>query len=250
MHANGLGVLTGFEAARRYGLQNVPLDQSVHVLIPEDHRVNSAKFAIVERTIHMPARRIIDDIPVAAPARAVLDGVRRIRLLDPVRALLIETVESGHCTVPDLTAELNSGSKRGTALPRAVLKEINTNVKSVPEALAISLWKRAGLPAAERNVKIFDAHGNYIGMPDNWCDEVAFAWEIDSYDFHFRKSDFAKTLARNNRYAAAGIIVVQTLPSRLRDEPAAVIAELRAAFEAASDRPRPNVVFVREKRAA
>jgi hypothetical protein len=250
MHTNGLGVLTGFEAARRYGLQNVPLDQSVHVLIPEEHRVNSAKFAIVERTIHMPARRVIDGIPIATPARAVLDGVRRLRQLDPVRALLIETVESGHCTVSSLMAELNSGSKRGTALPRAVLKEVNANVKSVPEAIAISLWKQAGLPPAERNVKIFDEQGNYIGMPDNWCDEVGFAWEVDSYDFHFRKSDFAKTLARNNRYAAAGIIVVQTLPSRLRDEPAAVIAELRAAFETASRRPRPNVEVVRDERAA
>ncbi|WP_409490583.1 hypothetical protein [Amycolatopsis sp. cmx-11-12] len=250
MHANGFGVLTGFEAARRYGLQNVPPDRSVHLLIPEKHRVNSAKFALVERTIHMPTTRVIDGIPVAATARAVLDGVRRIRELDPVRALLIEAVESGHCTTPELMGELDSGSKRGTALPRAVLKEISSNIKSVPEAIATSVWKRAGLPPAEHNVKIYDLRGNYIAMPDEWCDEVGLAWEVDSFDFHFKKADFAKTLDRNNRYAAAGIVVVQTLPSRLRAEPEAVVAELRSAFRAASCRPRPNVVVVRQNRAA
>ncbi len=250
MHTDDLGVVTGFEASRRYGLRQADPYGTVHVLIPEPRQIRSAKFAIVERTIHRPDRRVVEGIPLAAPARAILDGVRRIREVDPVRALLIESVETGLCSVRELSAELESGSRRGTALPRAVLRELAADVKSVPEAAALEIWKRAGLPPAERNVTICDAHGNYVGKPDSWCDELAMAWEIDSYAFHFGREAFRKTLHRNNRYAAAGIIVVQTLPSRIRDEPAEVIAELCAAAEAAAQRPRPNVSIQGSKRAA
>ncbi|WP_410648503.1 hypothetical protein [Amycolatopsis sp. cmx-4-54] len=198
----------------------------------------------------MPDRRVIEGVPLAAPARAVLDGVRRIRDLEPVRALLIEAIETGLCTVDELSAELESGSRRGTALPRAVLRELAADVKSVPEAEALAIWEKAGLPSAERNVKIYDAFGNYIGKPDSWCDELGMAWEVDSYAFHFGRDAYRKTLHRNNRYAAAGIVVVQTLPSRIRDEPEKVMAELRAAAQAAAQRPRPDVTVVRTDRAA
>ncbi|WP_410655256.1 hypothetical protein [Amycolatopsis sp. lyj-112] len=241
MHTAGRGVVTGFEAARRYGLRQVDPHGTVHILIPEPGHIRSAKFTIVERTIDMPERRVLEGVPLAVPARAVLDGVRRIREVEPVRALLIESVETGLCSVGELSAELESGSRRGTALPRAVIRELEADVKSVPEAAAIEIWNRAGLPPAERNVKIYDAHGNYVGKPDSWCDELAMAWEVDSYAHHFGRDAFRRTLHRNNRYAAAGICVVQTLPSRIRDEPDKVIAELRAAAEAAAQRPRPNV---------
>lgn len=250
MHTDGLGVVTGFEAARRYGLKNTLAGQIVHVLIPEKNQIRSAKFTIVERTIKMPDRRIVNGVPLATPARAVLDAVRRIREVDPVRAILIEAVSSGLCNVSELSAELESGSKRGTALPRAVIREIRSNVKSVPEAAALSIWKRAGLPPAERNVKIYDAQGNYIAMPDSYCIEVAMAWEIDSYDFHFEKAAYAKTVRRNGRYTRAGVVVLQTLPSQIRDDPDSVVAELRAAFDTASRRPRPDITVVGDQRAA
>ncbi|MEU3765259.1 hypothetical protein AB0E55_09395 [Amycolatopsis keratiniphila] len=250
MHTNGLGVVTGFEAARRYGLRRAPAGDAVHILIPQPHHIRSAKFAIVERTVHMPGHRLLSRVPVAEPSRAVLDGLRRLRELDPVRELLLEAVETGLCTLSELQVELESGSKRGTALPRAVLRELEADVASVPEASALAIWRRAGLPPAERNVKIFDVHGNYIGKPDSWCDELAMAWEIDSYSFHFGRDAFRKTLHRNNRYAVAGIVVVQTLPARLRDEPEKVIAELRAAAVAAARRPRPTIIVARKERAA
>jgi hypothetical protein len=245
MHANGVGAITGFEAARRYGLKDVPAGQTVHVLIPAARKVITANFALIERTISMPEIRLVEGVPLAAPARAVLDGIRRVREIDPVRALLIECLERGLCTHDQLSAELEVGSKRGTALPRAVLRELAEDVRSVPEAETIALWKRAGLPSPERNVKIFDNAGKYIAMPDTWCDEVAMAWEIDSWAYHLRGYYYAKTLERNNRYAAAGIVVVQTLPNQLRNEPKEVVTQLRAAYAAAKQRPRPSIAVSR-----
>jgi len=216
MHADGVGVVTGFEAARRYGMKDVPAGQTVHVLIPEAHRINSAGFALIERTIFMPEIKLVEGVPLATPARAILDGVRRIRQVDPVRGLLIECLERDICTHEQLTVELNTGSRRGTALPRVILRELAEDVRSVPEAETIAIWKRARLPLPERNVKIHDRNGRYIATPDTWCDSVAMAWEIDSWAYHSRKQYYAKTLERNNRYASAGVVVVQTLPSQLR----------------------------------
>ncbi|MFS8095798.1 hypothetical protein LFM09_01545 [Lentzea alba] len=234
-------LVTGLQAARQYNLRAGPDPQFVHVLVPHKYCVRSSGFVVVERTVLFPSSYFRDGIPLAPPARAVLDGVRRIRELGPVRALLIEAVQSGLTNTTELRRELDTGAKRGTALPRRVLNEIDLGVRSVAEADAVEVWHQAGLPTPHCNAVLVDSEGVYAGMPDLWCDEVGLAWEIDSNEFHYSKELYAKTLARNSRYATLGIGVVQTLPSRLRAEPEAVIAELRAAYAVASARPRPQV---------
>lgn len=242
-------VVTGLQAARLYQLHGGPDPAFVHLLIPHTFQVRGSGFAVFERTRFLPRARYSDGVPLAPPTRAVLDGVRRIRTLEPVRALLIESIQRGLTSADELRRELDTGTKRGTALPRRVLDEIDLGVRSVAEAEALTIWRQAGLPEPHCNAVIVDSEKNYIGMPDVWCDEVALAWEIDSAQFHYSKDAYATTLARNSRYAAAGISVVQTLPTRLRTEPQAVMAELRAAYTAAQRRPRPNV-SVRNSRAA
>lgn len=244
LHGGPSAVVTGTEAARRHGLRHVPDDEAVHLLLPHKSRVRSSGFALVERTIHMPHRVMRDDIPLAPVDRAVLDAVRRWRATDPVRALLTEAVQRGKCRPPDLVAELDSGSRRGTALPRRVLEEVCAGARSVAEAHAMPVWHRADLPKATWNQPVHGADGQFIAVPDAWCDEVALAWEIDSFEWHSDAKGYARTVARNTRYTAAGIVVVQTLPSRLRDDPAGVISDLRAAYTTAAARPRPPVTLV------
>lgn len=241
MLARDNAVVTGLQAARLYHLQGGPDPEFVHLLVPHGHQVQSSGFAVMERTRFLPPVVYRGGIPLAPPTRAVLDGLRRIRDLDPVRALLIEAIQRGLTNAVDLRRELDTGTKRGTALPRRVLNEIDLGVRSVAEADTVEIWHRAGLPTPHRNVVIVDSNGTYLGRPDTWCDEVGLAWEIDSNEFHYSKDAYARTLARNSRYAAAGISVVQTLPTRLRTEPEVVAAELRAAYAAAQQRPRPNV---------
>ncbi|WP_307795910.1 hypothetical protein [Amycolatopsis sp. 195334CR] len=243
LHAEGHGIVTGFEAARRYGLRNVPTSSEIHLLLPATQQVRSSGFAFVERTIHPPEPRWIDGIPLAPPARAVLDGVRRVRKRDPVLALLIEAVRTGLCSRSELCAELETGSRRGTALPRALLKLLDEDVRSVPEATAATIWRRAGLPPARLNTPLFDLTGECVAMPDLWCDEVGLAWEIDSFEHHYQHADYRQTLARNARYTSLGIVFLQTLPSRLTAEPGEVVKELRAAYEVAKKRPRPQIML-------
>jgi hypothetical protein len=241
LHGRGGALVTGAAACRLYGLREPPIGDQVHLLIPAGRQIRSAGHVHIERTRHFPPAQTREGLPVAPLERAVLDCVRRIRLLNPVRALLIEAVQRGGCRPSDLRAELDTGSQRGTAVPRRVLNEIGLGVRSVAEARTERLWRAAGLPAPMRNVEVYDSAGEFIAVPDLWWDEVALAWEIDSVEFHFKAKDYARTVRRNTRYSRAGIAVVQTLPAQLRDHPDAVVSDLSAAFRAAAARNRPNV---------
>lgn len=241
LYAGPNSVVTGVEACRRYGLCSVPEDERVHLLIPLDRKVHGSEYVVVERTKRLPGPVMREGVPLAPMIRAVLDACRRLPAHEPVGALIAEAVQRGRVHPARLLSELEHGSSRGSAVPRQVLKDVLAGARSVAEIDAIQVWKRTKLPVPLRNVKLYDGHGKYVATPDGWFDDVGLAWEIDSFAFHFGRDDYAKTVARNSRYAAAGVTVVQTLPTRLRTEPDAVAAELTAAYEAAASRPRPPV---------
>ncbi|WP_181771740.1 hypothetical protein [Amycolatopsis pittospori] len=245
LHAGPRALVTGVEACRRHGLRTreLPPHDDIHVLIPHEHKVRSAGFVTVERTLRLPEPQIRDGIPLAPLVRATTDTCRRLRAVEPVGSLLVEAIQRGRCSPEALTRELNTGSKRGTAIPRRILGEWK-DLHSVAEARAKILSQSLLVRPSHWNPEICDSRGGYIGRPDAWWDDVALAWEIDSFDFHFYRDDYRRTILRNTRYATAGITVVQTLPSQLLKDPAGVLAELNAAHLAASARPRPSVSLV------
>jgi hypothetical protein len=233
-------ILTGAEACRVLGLRNVPEGtDSIHLLVAPDRRLHNYDFVHVERTQRRPKVITRRGLPLAEPTRAVLDGCRRMTEPRPVRAWLTEAVQRSYTTLDLLDAELAKGSQRGSALPRLVLAEMAGGAESVAEIDAVRLWRRSGLPAPQWNKPIFTPAGAFVGKPDAWFEEVGLAWEIDSLAFHAGAEGFTRTLERNARYAAAGVLVLPTLPSRLRTHPDEVIAELKAAHTAAAARPRP-----------
>ncbi|PRX49943.1 hypothetical protein B0I33_10258 [Prauserella shujinwangii] len=234
-------MITGHWALRSYGLRRGPEPDDVHLLVPATREVTSAGFVLVERTTRLPEPVRRRGLPLAPVHRAVLDAARRVEDFDTVRAMLAEAVQRGRCRPDVLRRELEDGSQRGSALPRRALAELVSGPRSVAEGDALRLWRRAGLPECAWNVAVYEVSGGYVATPDAWCDDVAFAWEIDSKEFYFELDGYAGTLARNARYAAAGIVLLATLPARLRKEPGAVVRELRAAYEAAAARPRPPV---------
>ena len=211
------------------------------MLVPEDRRLHGSDYLVVERTKRLPEPVVRDDVPLAPLARAVLDACRRFKSHDLARALITEAVQRGRVSPHWLRHELETGSKRGTAIPREVLKDVATGARSVAEIDAMRVWERTGLPSPVWNAPLRNVDGEYIATPDAWFAEARLAWEIDSYEFHFQKDDYAKTLSRNARYAAAGIVVMQTLPTRLRDTPEEVAKELEAAHAAAANRRERRV---------
>jgi hypothetical protein len=231
-------VLTGAEACRRHGLP--ARGPEIHVLVPG--RAAGSGSLIVERASPMLLSSDIAGFPVVRAERAVVDACRQMRSVDEATALIAASIQKGRCTLESLGAEART-NRYGSKLVRAVLKELG-RAESVAERDARRLSRRIRLTTPHWNVTIADADGLIIGRPDAWFDDVGLAWEIDSKAFHFGPRDYERTLARNSRYVAAGILVLQTLPTRLRDNPDAVARELKKAHRAAAARPRPPVRIV------
>lgn len=232
-------MLTGVAAARLYGLRRLPNIDDIHVLVSDRRQRLSVRPVVVERTTRLPDPRQCADFPVAPISRAVLDAARRTRNVDQVRAMLAEALQRGMTTTSELHRELDAGSDRGSALPRFVLRELRDGVRSPAEAWARSLIASSRIPTPRWNIRIYTESGLFLAMPDAWFDDVALAWEIDSYDFHLSPADYARTLARHAAMTAEEIIVVHTLPSRIHTEPRVVLAELEATYDQARCRPRP-----------
>jgi hypothetical protein len=238
LYAGPGSVISGLDACRWHGLRNLPDDHQIHVLVPHERRAFRSASFVVERTRRVPKSVFRNGIPLAPLTRAVLDACRRFTNPVRARALITEAVQRYRVAPHRLVAELDTGSRRGSAMPRAVLQDVVAGARSVAEIDAMRVWERTGLPRPIWNAVLRDSHGDYIATPDAWF-EAGLAWEIDSYEFHFRREDYARTVDRNARYAATGVLVLQTLPNRLRSAPESVAAELIAAHRAAESRPRP-----------
>ncbi len=242
LYAGADALLTGTEACRLHGLRPsaLPDAEGLHLLIPHDRKIRSVGFVTTERTVRLPPPSNRDGVPLTPLIRATTDAVRR--LTDPLvsEELLIEAIQQGRCHPKALLWELDHGTQRGTAVPRRLLTEW-VDIRSMAESRAKLLGRGLTTPPSHWNAELFGSAGRYLGRPDAWWDDVGLAWEIDSFDFHFRRAGYQRTVDRNTRYATSGIIVVQTLPSQLLDAPNAVIADLETAWRIAAARPRPDV---------
>ncbi|WP_157494854.1 hypothetical protein [Kutzneria sp. 744] len=228
--------VTGVEAVRRHGVSRVPVDGLVHLLVTPDSRLASQSFMVVERSKRPWSTTIVDGVPLASPARALIDAARRDGRLDVVRAMLADGVQRGICTVNDLAHELAHRRLRGSALPRIVLEEVGDGVRSAAEAWARRLILRSRLPAPAWNVELRDKQGRRLGIVDAWWADVGLAWEIDSKEFHLAPDDHERTTRRHSALTAAGVLVVHTVPSRLRKDPAGVLRDLYGAYGSVAGR--------------
>lgn len=235
-------MVTGLAAARLHGLRRLPAHDRVHLLVPADAQPQSYGHAIVERTRRLPRPTIKGGFPVAPVSRAILDGVRRLTRQDEIDALVAEVVQRGLATPHRLADELNAGSRHGASRPRRAIQAMLAGARSKVEADAQRLLSRSRLPLPHWNPTLATPDGQRLPTPDGWFDDVALAWEIDSFEFHLSPRDYDRTLRRHAIMTGAGIIVLHTLPSRLEREPAVVLRELSAAYAQAMKRPRPPIV--------
>ena len=242
LYAGQNAVVTGIEAARRHGVRRGPDNNGhLHILVPHDQQPASSGHVVIERTRRMPRSVVRDGVPLAPAARAVVDGARRISSPRVTTELVADAVQRGLCTLDQLWREIEAAQRRGTAIPRAVLREVSAGIRSAAERDAKALWRRSGLPEPWWNAAVYDADGRFLGIADAWWDGVALAWEINSLAWHLGPKDYAREQVRTALFTAAGIPVLPTLPKRLTDDGAAVLRELRAAYRHACLRPRPAV---------
>ncbi|GAB2665105.1 hypothetical protein GCM10027271_25100 [Saccharopolyspora gloriosae] len=242
LRAGPTAMITGMHGARIHGLTAPDENAPVHVLIPHGKKIQGSDQIKFERTTRLPHPVVKNEIPLAPATRAVMDAARTWQPRESTESLLIEAIQRApQCSPRALKQEMDRGSRRGTGLPRDILHAMTADLRSPAELHAFKLIKSSDLPQPSWNVSLFSAHGHYIGIPDAWFDDVALAVEIDSFAYHFSKSDYAATTKRNTRYATHGIAVVQILPTDLTNNPEEVVENIRRAYQAAALRTRPEV---------
>jgi hypothetical protein len=242
-------VVTGVEACRRHGIRRGPAGrpgerdalEQVHLLVPERRQVRSVGYVHVERTARLPAPVLRDRVPLAPATRAATDAARRLRTAGEIAELLSDAVQRKLCTPASLGHELDAGSRRGTALPRRVLREVADGVRSAAELAAKKLWPATGLPEPMWNVEVRTEHGTFLGIADCWLDDVAMVWEIESTEWHLSPEDHDRTIERSGRFVAAGAVYTASKPKKITNDRAAVIRMLRATYAQAAARPRPKL---------
>ncbi|WP_229745697.1 hypothetical protein [Rhodococcoides trifolii] len=232
-------ILTGLAGLVSYGYRSAA--PSVAILVPHETRRKPHGFVEVDRTRRMPELTERGYLQVAPVHRCVVDAVRRTKDESLCLDLLVTAVQRGGTSIEELAIELSECTTRGTALPRRQLHKLGKGAHSAAEVEAHELYEASDLPPMHLNRDVLDAAGNVIARPDGWLDDVGLAWEIDSLAHHLSVADHERTMLRRSRMQSHGIVVVSHLPKTVRQSPNVVIRELRAAYELAASRPRPNV---------
>jgi len=189
-----------------------------------------------------PARAVIDSACAHSRGWATTRAPRGSELLAPlsvsgrplnpglvrdVRALLCEAVQRGQCSVADLEVELDEHNRRGTAAARVALVDLAAGCRSAPECELRGLVSSSRvLPEPRWNEPL--PGGELI--PDACWLEARLIVEVDSRSWHGFGDAPERTERRRARLAALGWTVLPVSPHRLRQEPAAVLAEIEAAY--------------------
>jgi hypothetical protein len=236
VYAGSDSVITGADALRHHGIR-APETGVITVLIPNRRAVRSTDSVRIWRTVRMPRTPLKDGpVRVALPARAVADTARALSSLSDVRAVVADAVQSRRCPIFLLADELEEGPRRGSALLRQVVSEVQDGVRSVPEAELRDLLVHARVPMPMFNARIV-AGDRFVAVADAWWQRAGVAAEVDSREWHLSPADWERTMRRHRAMTAHGVLVLHFTPTMIRTDPAKVVKEISDALKVGSARP-------------
>ncbi|MBB5957383.1 hypothetical protein FHS29_003978 [Saccharothrix tamanrassetensis] len=123
-YAGPEAVLTGIDALRELGFADLPLPPLIHVLQPATHRKTGNDRLRLERTTRLPKPVLKDGLPLAPPARAVLDAARHEPHPHRQQTMITTVLRTGGVSVTTLLRELDAGGQRGSGTPRTTLRRL------------------------------------------------------------------------------------------------------------------------------
>ncbi|ROP40865.1 hypothetical protein [Saccharothrix texasensis] len=216
-------LITGVDALQLHGLRALPATGPVQILV--DRALEPAAKVRVTRVSRLPAPVLRRGFLTAPLARAAVDTAKSLHQRDDLRAVLTEVMRHGGVPV----AELRAGLARSSEQARQVLSELADGVRSVPQAWARAVLDDLPLPPPAWGVPLASAEGRPLGIADAWWPDLALAWQ------------FTTAHPRPDLLKAAGVIVLHTTPTRLRQSPTAVAQDLLRAATQATTRPTPHI---------
>jgi hypothetical protein len=236
IYAGDDSVITGAAALRHHRIR-APQTAVITVLVPNHRHVSSTDSVRIWRTTRMPRTPLNDGpVRVALPARAVADTALALSSLRDVRAVVADAVQSRRCPIFLLADELQEGPRRGSALLRHVIGEVQDGIRSVAEADFRDLLERARVPTPMFNARIL-AGDTFVAAADAWWQHAGVAAEVDSREWHLSPVDWERTMRRHAAMTAHGILVLHFTPTMIREEPANVVKQVMEALKTGSARP-------------
>jgi hypothetical protein len=236
-------VLSGADACFEYGLRDVPDDGRLCVLVPHRMRrdlgpqVRLVRTATAAASYRMRGRRWVD------PARAVFDAAAEHRL-QAVRGLVTAAAADSWVEPEQLRGLLAQGPRRGSAVLRRAVGDVEAGARSAPEAEAADLLavavRRRRLPPFLLNPDVY-LHGEFLLTSDLWLVGTGVGGELDSRRHHGSQVSLDATLARHAVADRRGIALVHRSPQCLRRTPEDFLRELR---DRVADTPEPPGLVV------
>ncbi|MDI2128265.1 hypothetical protein [Yinghuangia seranimata] len=240
LHAEHGALATGLTALELGEVRNVPYRPEIHLLVGRAHRGRGLPGVVYERTRRLPPPQALRVPPTAPYPRAVLDACRRLASAEQARAVALAAVQARVCDVAALAVEAAHVPPGDRARVAAIIDELASGVRSLPEAELRRHVLAAGLPEPLWNPRVHLPDGTFLCSPDALWPHLGVAAEVDSVAYHYATAAArADTAARAARMRAAGLVVVSFLPGRIRDDPSGVVRVLRDALAVGATREVP-----------
>jgi hypothetical protein len=221
-------VVTGLAGARPLGLRWLPETDRVQVLVGPEVRRQSNDDVLVRRAADVADLPTWSwgGVPVAYPARLVVDGARECQSLRDVRGVVLGAVADGHADPDDLLALLDSGAVGRTRWTRRAALDARRGAASPPEAELVDELLGCGHPFyVNPEMRV---HGRFLGVLDVYLVGTGVGAEMDSRERHEETEALDDTLARHEHASRFGVSLVHVTPNRFRADPVAFRVRLLA----------------------
>jgi Protein of unknown function (DUF559) len=224
-------VLGGLTAARLDGLSGFD-DHRIHVIVPGARRVRTyLPGAVVHRSrllgpedVH-PVRRP----PRTRLARSLLDAAAWMGTASAARAVLAAGVQQRLVRPDDLATMLQRQQKlRRHALIGTTLADIAGGAEALSELDFCRLTRRYRIPEPDRQVVRLDQAGKRRWLDGYW-DEARLVVEVDGL-WHMEAAAWWADMSRDNDLTVSGYRVLRFPAFALREHPAVVAAQIKAAL--------------------
>lgn len=225
-YAGRTAVLSHRSAGTVLGLRVV--ERQVELTLPPGHHRRDAGFVVVHQSKRVPTAVLGDRLRCTPVARTVVDIACTMRWLDDVRALVSDSVQRRLTTVERIAAEAELAPRHSPALLRRALAEVGAGARSAGECAFLALVIAAGLPMPELGAPVVTPGGCFL-LDALWR-EHRVGVEIDGQAWHLGAAEWRRDLRRQNLVVGTGITLLRFPVTRLRDDPAGVIGELRVAL--------------------
>lgn len=220
--------LAGYEGAR-FGV--IDLSSPRWARRPRGHGI-----LLHEATDLCPEDRAeIDGIPVTNPMRTVIDSGCLVPL-PTLDTWIDQGLREGWFTLDELVARRKEVARRGrngVGPLGMLLRERSRSAAVTHSGFEVALSRlvvRLGFARPERQVRIFDAGGNFIAQADLGYSTFRTVMEADSESWHLNRRSFHEDRKRWNRMKAAGYEVLVYTWQHVHREPEHVDQTLRGVL--------------------